>query len=233
VALNLWGDREVTWLDGRRMPEKALARVLGVQFTPTLLFFDEEGAVALRLNGYSPPEPFRQALAYVSQRMEKRQSYSDYLAGQPAGKGAREMATQPSFEPVPADLAGFLHASKQPVIVLFERPFCSDCTEMHRDGFARPEVRRLLQRFRVVQLDLSSRRDLARSMNVVYTPSLLFFEPGGREVFRAEGYLKPFHLASTLDYVATGGYRTEPSFQRYIQKRAEALRAGGAKVDLW
>ena len=41
VALNLWGDREVTWVDGRRMSEKDLGRMLKVQFTPTVLMFDE------------------------------------------------------------------------------------------------------------------------------------------------------------------------------------------------
>src|SRR5688572_22986526 len=39
VALNIWGDREVIWIDGRAMPEKELARMLRVQYTPTLLFF--------------------------------------------------------------------------------------------------------------------------------------------------------------------------------------------------
>ena len=43
IALNLWGDRETKWLDGSTMTEKALARQLDVQFTPTLLFFDEKG----------------------------------------------------------------------------------------------------------------------------------------------------------------------------------------------
>ena len=35
VALNLWGDRPVTWIDGRSMTEKELGSVLKVQFTPT------------------------------------------------------------------------------------------------------------------------------------------------------------------------------------------------------
>ncbi len=58
VALNLWGDRPVTWIDGRTMTEKELGRVLTVQFTPTLLFFDERGKVVVRLNGYYPPQRF-------------------------------------------------------------------------------------------------------------------------------------------------------------------------------
>ena len=47
-----------------------------------------------------------------------------------------------------------------------------------------------------------------------------------REAFRVEAYLRPFHLASSLDYVASGAYRNEPSFQRYVQARAERIRAG-------
>src|SRR5436309_1817133 len=58
IALNMWGDREVTWIDGMVITEKALARKLEVQFTPTILFFDEKGKVVARLNGYYPPAQF-------------------------------------------------------------------------------------------------------------------------------------------------------------------------------
>src|ERR1700687_3093336 len=43
LAVNMWGDREVTWLDGRVMTEKELARVLKVPLPETLLFFCAEG----------------------------------------------------------------------------------------------------------------------------------------------------------------------------------------------
>ena len=58
IALNLFGDREVTWVDGRRMSEKSFARLLKVQFTPSLLFIDGDGRVVTRLNGYHPPHRF-------------------------------------------------------------------------------------------------------------------------------------------------------------------------------
>lgn len=48
VALNIWGDREVTWTDGQRLSEKQFAKLLKVQFTPTLLFLDEQGRVTTR-----------------------------------------------------------------------------------------------------------------------------------------------------------------------------------------
>ena len=46
-------------------------------------------------------------------------------------------------------------------------------------------------------------------------------------MFRIEAYVRPFHLAAALDYVASGAYRSEPSFQRYLQARAERMRGRG------
>jgi thioredoxin-related protein len=245
IALNIWGDREVTWIDGRKTTEKELARTLRVQYTPTLLFFDEEGHVVLRLNGYYAPEKFRPALAYVSGHHEKRQSFTDYVAGAPAAKGDAKLASQPFFERGAPDFARLL-ARGRPVLAVFERVPCRDCAELHREGFTRAEVKSLLGRFRVVQLDVTGARPLvtpegkatdergwARALQVINTPSLVFFDTGGREVFRAEGYLRPFHLAAALDYVASGAYREEPSFQRFVQKRADTQRAAGKTVDLW
>ena len=63
--------------------------------------------------------------------------------------------------------------------------------------------------------------------------SSIFLTERGGEVFRTEGYLRPFHLGATLDYVASGAYRGEPSFQRYLQARADRMRAEGKSVDLW
>ena len=65
-----------------------------------------------------------------------------------------------------------------------------------------------------------------------YTPTVILFD-GGREVFRIEAYVRPFHLAGGLDYVASGGYRKEPSFQRYLQTQAEKMRERGERVELW
>lgn len=246
IALNLWGDREVTWVDGQRMSEKELAGKLKVQFTPTLLFFDESGNVVLRLNGYSPPEKFRVALDYVSRRREKQQSFTEYVAATAAINANARLASESFFVPSPVDLPRLVKLSVKPVVVVFEQKSCRECDEMHREAFQRIEVRQLLERFTVVQADISgehkvvtadgkrvSEREWARSLNVVYAPSLVFFDSSGKEVFRAEGYLRPFHITSVLDYVAGGAYRDEASFQRFIQKRADALRAAGRPVELW
>lgn len=244
IAINLWGDREVTWVDGRKMTEKELGRALKVQYTPTLLFLDEKGQVALRLNGYVPPDKFRVALDYAAQKLEGKVPYAEYLAKRSGVATPEALGSQPFFQKG-ADLARMAKAGR-PLAVLFEQKGCKECAELHREGFTRPEVRRLVDRFAVVQLDLagsralvtpdgapSNEREWAKELRITYAPSLVFFDAAGKEVFRSEGYLRPFHLASALEYVAGGAYRDEPSFQRYVQKRADAMRTAGKPVDLW
>jgi thioredoxin-related protein len=244
IALNIWGDREVTWLDGRTMSEKALARVLDVQFTPTLLFFDEKGNIVARLNGYYPPHRFEPALDYVAGRREKLESLSAYLARTAPEPARATLTDEPFFAKAPYDLTRTKDG--KPLAVVFETPSCAACDELHREAFRRPEVRALLARFDVARFGLAVRTDLttpdggrakadawARDLRIGYTPAIVFFDTNGHEIFRIDAYLRPFHVASALDYVASGAYRDEPSFQRYIQARAERIRAGGETVDLW
>ena len=41
-----------------------------------------------------------------------------------------------------------------------------------------------------------------------------------------EAFLQPFHLASGLEYVASGAYLAQPSFQRYVQQPRGAHPVG-------
>jgi thioredoxin-related protein len=63
VAVNVFGEREVRWTDGRTLREKELARELGIRGTPTIAFLDEKGAILVRRVGYLAPEPFVALLA--------------------------------------------------------------------------------------------------------------------------------------------------------------------------
>lgn len=242
IAINIWGDREVTDLAGKATTEKAFAKALRVQFTPTLLMLDEAGAATLRLNGYVPPHQFNAALDFAGKRLEKKQSFTDYLLVRAPEPASGKLHAQPWLMPPPLDLA---KRDGRPLMVLFEQKVCAACDEMHAEGFPRPEVAALLARFRAARADIASNealktpeekslpmREWARKLKIAYTPSFVFFDAGGREVFRVEGYLRPFHLASSLDYVASGAYRRQPEFQRFIEARAAARRAQGEKIEL-
>ena len=208
VAINIWGDREVTAADGRRMPEKRFAAALKVQFTPTLVFFDERGRVAHRINGYLPPEEFYAAL--------------DGAAGNPPPASTSVGSV---------DLRG---RSGKPLAVLLLSPNCDACDELERH-LKSAGLRAQLSRFDLLRAAgsvsaITSKG--AQTLSSAYLPAIVFFA-GEREVFRTEAYLRPFHLAAALDYVASGSYAREPSFQRFVQARAERMRARGEPVDLW
>lgn len=244
IAINIWGDQEVTWIDGTRMSEKAFAKRLKIQFTPTQIFFDEKGEVTLRLNGYYPPRRFEAALDYVAGRMESKLAFPDYLARTVKDEASATLHPEPFFIASPPDLTR--RAGGKPLAVVFESAYCADCDEMHREGFRRPEVKVELAKFDVARLSLGERTPItmpdgkaaradrwARSLKILYTPSIVFFDPAGHEVFRTEAYLRPFHLAGSFAYVSSGAYAKEPSFQRFLQGRAERLQKQGKTVDLW
>lgn len=244
IALNLWGDREVTWVDGKKMTEKELARRLGVQFTPTLLFFNEQADVILRLNGYQPPHRMDATLDYVAAKRETKQPYADYMQGAAKEPASATLADEPFFLKPPYALQQ--RRGGKPLLVVFERTHCASCDELHREGLRRKEVAALLPKFDVARFEPRDSTEVvtpagrrmtasawARELAIHYAPTLVFFDAVGKEIFRVDAYVRPFHLAGALDYVASGEYKKEPSFQRWLQARADALRQRGQSVDLW
>jgi thioredoxin-related protein len=243
IAINLWGDREVTGLDGSETTEKEFARSLRVMFTPTMLFLNEGGEVVLRLNGYYPPHKFNTALDYGAQYNGSAPSYREYFASVSPAAASGVLHTDPSFISDGSSLAA--REGGKPLLVMFEQKECEPCDELHLDILKRAESREQLARFDVLLLDMwssdpvtladgtsTTASEWAKSLNVHYAPSLVFFDAGHNEVFRTEAYLKAFHTQSSMDYVASKAYLEQPNFQRFIAARAAALEARGVHVDL-
>ncbi|MFP5504834.1 MAG: thioredoxin family protein [Gammaproteobacteria bacterium] len=243
IAINMWGDREVTDVNGNEVTEKTFAADLRVMYTPTMLFLNESGEVVLRVNGYYPPHRFMAALDYVDSRAESRLSFRDYVKEQAPVAAQGKLHQEPGFlqEPYRLDRRG----GGKPLAVFFEQLDCATCDELHQDILQREESRRQLQRFDVALLDMWGKTTLttpsgkattsaewARELNIQYAPTLVLFDADGKEAFRAEAYLRSFHVQSVLDYVASGAYLEQPNFQRYLQARADALEAQGVHVDL-
>ena len=246
IAINMWGDRPVTDLDGEALSEKGYARKMGIKFTPTLVFFDEAGRRVLRIDGYYHPERFHHALRYAAQAEPDGERFRTYLARVAEPSGAAELPDEPFFMDPPYLLDRRAGRAERPLLVLFEGPDCAVCDELHGDILQRPRTRALIRQFDVVRLDRTSDRPVltpaggkttaaawARDLGIDYAPALVFFDRGGEEVFRVAAYLKAFHFQSALDYVASGTYRQQPEFQRFIQERAEHLEAQGEEVDIW
>ena len=244
VAINMWGDTLVTDLAGNEVSEKQFSIGLKVQFTPTLLFLDEQGKLALRTNGYYPPHKFMTALDYVAEKHEGKQRFADFLAMRNPQQASGKLHIAKNYLKPPYNLQR--RAGDKPLLILFEQHDCAACDEMHGDAFRRVETTRLLKQFDIVLLDIWSKQTLttpdgrklstnrwAKELGIQYAPSLLFIDDKGTEVFRAEAYLRPFHTQSVLEYVASATYIKQPEFQRFVQDKADHMREQGIEVDLW
>lgn len=246
IHINMWGDNEVTGLDGKSYTEKTFAAAMKVQFTPTILFFDEQGKTVLRLNGYLPPNRFKIAIDYVTRKKEKQTGYREYVAANQPRAMKGDLHAQEFFRKEPFDLRPAAGAKGKPIAVFFEQKDCPDCDALHEKVLSDKDIRDALGKFHAVQLDMWSKteltapdgkktnaRDWARALDVKYAPTIVVFDGQGEEIIRSEAMFKVFHTRGIFDYVLTGGYREQPSFQRWLSARAEHFREQGKDVDIW
>ncbi len=243
IAVNLWGDREVIDLEGRERGEKQFAVDQRVMYTPTLVFFDDQGGVRLRINGYYPADELRLALSYAAS--DDPRSFRAFVAAQRHPRADGPVAREPGFLRPPYLLPARLRHAGRPLAVFFEEPDCPACDEWHHDVLKRPELVDSLKAFDALSLNMWSKTPLitpdgrktradawARELGIEHAPSIVFFDTDGKEVFRTEAWLKAFHLNVVLQYVATGAWREQPEFQRFVDAYADRLRARGIEVDL-
>ena len=249
IAINMWGDRSITDTEGKETTEKTFAADLKVQYTPTMLFLDETGKVVLRVNGYYAPDKFEWALDFVAGKHDKEGSFKDYYTQLKAeGKTVASTATSytlPNALPQPLRLQDAHKDNKRPLMVVFAQKACETCDELYNDIFKRKELAYSLSNLDLAQADPDDKTsiqtpdgkemalaDWAKSLDIKYSPSLVFFDASGKEVFRTEAYFKTFHTHGAIDYVVSGAYQWMPEFQRYLQHRREALAAYGFPADL-
>ncbi len=243
VAINIWGDREVT-VDGQVATEKVFSEKLKVMYTPTLIFFNKEGKVALRANGYYYPEKFNAALDYVLNKQDKKEKFSSYL-----GRISSVSTTGVIHKELETIKSPYRFDNKQKgkkyLLIMFEQKQCKACDELHLDILKQAESEDLIKQFDIAVLNMWSDkkiirpdgkevkiRDWAKQLNIQYAPSMVYFDNKGKEVFRSEAYLRTFHVQSVMDYVASEAYKNQPNFQRYIEDRADKLRKQGIEVDI-
>ena len=244
VAINMWGSRDVATIAGKSYTEKTFAAALKVQFTPTILFFNEKGKVVLRLNGYIPPKRFKVALDYVSQKQEAKIDYRDYVAKHlPKAASSGKMHSQDFFAAAPYDLT---RKNKKPLVVFFEQKDCPNCDTLHQKVLIDKSIRDTIKDFDAVQLDMWSETPIttpdgekttakawAKSLDVKYAPTIVAFNEAGKEVIRSEAFFKIFHTNGIMTYVSSGSYKKQPSFQRYLAGVAHDIQAEGKDVDIW
>ncbi|MBF0186894.1 MAG: thioredoxin fold domain-containing protein [Magnetococcales bacterium] len=119
------------------------------------------------------------------------------------------------------------------LMLFFEQEGCPYCKQLHEETLSDQGVRDYIQNnFFAILIDIYGAREaanfqgrsmrekaLARSMGVHFTPTIIYYDGKGKELFRITGFWQPFHLIASMEYVRKGLYKTM-NFQDYIHEKA-------------
>ena len=234
VAIDVKGDRSVTDVDGFVYDEKQYARKMKTNFTPSLIFFDKDGQVALRLTGYHAPYRFLAALEFVAGEHYKTESFRTYMAQAESSltSGNEEINDNPVFARPPFAMDRSRFKSDIPLVVLFEHTQCHACDVLHSIPLKDKGVIKQLNNMEAVQLDMQSEEPLitpsgrkttarawAEELGLFYAPTLIFFDEGGKEIIRIDSIVWVHRLGNVLNYVLSKGYKDYSTFQAWQQRK--------------
>jgi thioredoxin-related protein len=240
IALNVQGDREVTWIDGAKYTEQDLAqKKLKVLGTPALIFLDPTDGQVLKLNGYRTPATLRLSLEYVHSRAYRHESMLAYTQKMEGRKtAAYTLIDDPRF----VHMTDFAHYRK-PLAVIFEDRDCVDCAGFHSKVLDHPDVQTELKQFQVVRLDdyattpivdISGSRTTpqawAASLGLTYRPAVVLFNEG-KEIARIQGRFYHFHFKEMLRFVSGEYYKRYDRFGSYLAVRQPELLRQGVNID--
>ncbi len=230
IPVDIWSPEELTDPQGKLMTEREYAIRMGTNFTPSLIFYDKDGKIALRLRGYYPPYQFRAALEYVAGAHYKREPFAVYMARGDATQRFEktDLNEQEFFSPAPHNLDRSRFRAERPLVVFFEQGDCHACDILHTQPLNQGSLRRLFHQFDNVQLDMhadtpvvtpdgkqTTARQWARDLGIFYAPSIVFFDEQGTEIIRVDSVVRFFRLRNVLNYVVSKGYQTYPDFQTW------------------
>lgn len=233
VQMDTLGSREVVDFDGKAMTEKQLAGKLRAQYVPLVGFFGPDGKEVFRLPGYyQQPEMFRAGLRYVIEKQYEKIPFSEYSAKFSPKKLTKGLIDEPFFsrENNLGSLLVSAAKSNKGVALVFEQELCAGCAELHEKKFRNAALAKALTKnFEVAQLDIwgkraikdlrnkvSSDSQLAKSLDIRYTPTIVFFDGQGSEIMRLESYLTPEHFGDLITFATTDARKRYGSFQEYL-----------------
>jgi thioredoxin-related protein len=230
VPVDIWSPEEMTDTQGNELTQRQFALRMGTNFTPSLLFYDTEGKLALRLRGYYPPYQFRAALEYVAGGHYNREPFAVYMARGDATQRFEktDLNEQEFFIPPPHNLDRSRFPGQRPLVVFFEQGDCHACDVLHTQPLRQPTIHKLFDQFDSVQLDMwsdqpvitpdgrsTTARQWAEDLGLFYAPSILFFDEQGEEIIRVDSVVRFFRLRNVLNYVVSKGYKSYPDFQSW------------------
>jgi len=235
IAFDIWGIDDIIDTDGKKYTERELSLHYKTNFTPSLVFYDENGKPVFRLRGFYPPYKFRAALEYVTDKFYEKETFSEYFARAVQGEffllsGLNE---RDFFHKAPYNLAELLKEDK-PLTVFFEQGNCHACDILHSGPANQQAVISELEKMNVVQLNMwkdtevitpagkkTTAKDWAKKLDVFYSPTLIFFDNDGKEIMRIDSVTQFYRLFGVLDFINRKGYKNGMDYQLWRLKQRD------------
>jgi thioredoxin-related protein len=151
------------------------------------------------------------------------------------------LTPNPIFEKPPYVFDRSHFAASRPLLVIFEEPACSECTNLHANVLSQKEVRQTLMRFEVARFDAKDDKTpiLApdgrkatpaqwyEQNDFTQTPAILFFDENGNKVLETDALVLSQRMMNTMNYVLEKAYEKGWTYQRFARSKAiERLRNG-------
>ena len=234
IAFDIWGIDDIVDTDGKQYTERELSIHYKANFTPSLVFYDIDGTPVFRLRGFYPPYKFRAALQYVAEVFYKKETFSDYFARANPGEYFLQggLTERDFFLPPPYNLKATRNNGK-PTAVFFEQGNCHACDLLHSAPLSKELSLQEIKKMNVIQLNMwdntpiitpkgkkTTAKEWARSLNIFYAPSIIFFDSEGAEIIRVDSVTYFYRLWGVLDYVNQEGYKQTTDYQNWrLQQR--------------
>ena len=236
IAIDVKGSRNITAIDGHVYEEKAFSVKHKTNFTPSLLFYNKDKEIVLKLQGYHPPYKFRAALEYVSDGHYQQETCGEYLsrAEMADSFGKDKLNQHASFMPAPYILDRSRIPATRPMAVFFEQPRCHACDVLHAGPLSDDGITEELKKMDVVQLNRQSqarlitpdgRKTTARrwshELELYYAPTIVFFDEQGKEILRINSVVWLYRLNNVLEYVLSGAHKKYETYQLWRQHKGQ------------
>ncbi len=237
IGMEIFDDAEMVGPAGETLAVKHFAKKEGVGFAPTLLFYDKNGKRVLRQIGYQTPQRFLHLMDYVTDDHYQSLSLRDFLATKIPKQSAKDSYTRLKddalFDEPPYILDRSHFAASEPLLVIFEKPGCTECEGFHNEVMTLEDIRGTMKQFQVVRLNAMDNKTpvLApdgkritpsqwyEQAEFTQLPALLFFNEAGKQVLKTDSFVRHQRVLNTLNYVLEKAYKKNWTYQQFARSK--------------
>ncbi len=238
VGLEIFDDATLVGPQGQETTVKEFAKKEGVMFSPSIIFYNNEGERVLRITGYQSPERFKTSLQYIVGKHYETQTMAEYVQSVSKNTGSTESSAplrqDTLFSKPPYLLQRNVIAASEPLLVIFETTGCEECDVFHNKVLSNNLVRESLKNYEVVRLDSRDNKSVIltpdgkrispatwyKQHGFSRTPALLFMDEKGQLAIATDNLVLKQRMMNSINYVNERAYLKGWSYQRFARSKA-------------